>query len=84
MRWIEPYFPLSHGVPRVDDRRIISGIIFVIRNGLQWRDAPVEYGPPKTIYNRFIRWSRLGVFDTIFAGLAAKGGKGGQARPVDD
>jgi len=75
MRWIKPYFPLSHGVPRVDDRRIISGIIFVIRNGLRWRDAPSEYGPPKTIYNRFIRWSRLGVFNKIFAGLAAKGGK---------
>ena len=55
MRRIEPYFPLSHGVPRVDDRRVISGIIFVIRNGLRWRDAPAEYGPPKTIYNRFIR-----------------------------
>ena len=37
MRRIEPHFPLSHGVPRVDDRRIISGIIFVIRNGLRWR-----------------------------------------------
>jgi len=75
MRRIEPYFPLSHGVPRVDDRRIISGIIFVIRNGLRWRDAPAEYGPHKTIYNRFIRWSRMGVFNKIFAGLAAKGGK---------
>ncbi|QHD67509.1 IS5 family transposase [Sphingobium yanoikuyae] len=75
MRRIEPYFPLSHGMPRVDDRRIISGIIFVIRNGLRWRDAPADYGPPKTIYNRFIRWSRLGVFNKIFAALAAKGGK---------
>jgi transposase len=75
MRRIEPCFPLSHGVPRVDDRRIISGIIFVIRNGLRWRDAPQEYGPHKTIYNRFIRWSRLGVFNRIFAELAAKGGK---------
>ena len=75
MRRFEPYFPLSHGVPRVDDRRIISGIIFVIRNGLRWRDAPGEYGPPKTIYNRFIRWSRLGVFNKIFAGLSAMGGK---------
>lgn len=55
MRRIEPYFPLSHGVPRVDDRRIVSGIIFVIRNGLRWRDAPNDYGPHKTIYNRFIR-----------------------------
>jgi len=72
---IEPYFPLSHGVPRVDDRRVISGIIFVIRNGLRWRDAPKEYGPHKTIYNRFIRWSRLGVFNRIFAALSAKGGK---------
>ena len=52
---IEPYFPLSHGIPRVDDRRIVSGIIFVIRNGLRWRDAPVGYGPHTTIYNRFIR-----------------------------
>ena len=75
MRRIAPYFPLSHGVPRVDDCRVISGIIFVIRNGLRWRDVPAEYGPPKTIYNRFIRWSRLGVFDKIFAALAAKGGK---------
>ena len=45
MRRIEPFFPLSHGVPRVDDRRVISGIVFVIRNGLRWRDAPREYGP---------------------------------------
>ncbi len=75
MRRIELYFPLSHGVPRVDDQRIISGIIFVIRNGLRWRDAPKEYGPRKTIYNRFIRWSRLGVFNRIFAALSAKGGK---------
>lgn len=74
MRRIEPYFPLSHGVPRVDDRRIVSGIVFVIRNGLRWRDAPTDYGPHKTIYNRFIRWSRLGVFNRIFAGLAAEGG----------
>jgi putative transposase len=75
MRRIEPYFPMSHGIPRVDDRRIVSGIVFVIRNGLRWRDAPPAYGPHKTIYNRFIRWSRLGVFNRIFAELAAKGGK---------
>ena len=74
MRRIEPYFPLSHGIPRVDDRRIVSGIIFVIRNGLRWRDAPAAYGPHKTIYNRFIRWSRLGVFNRIFAALAAEDG----------
>ena len=75
LRRIEPYFPMSHGVPRVDDRRVISGIVFVIRNGLRWRDAPKDYGPHKTIYNRFIRWSRLGVFNRIFAALSAKGGK---------
>ncbi len=68
---IEPYFPLSHGVPRVDDLRVISGIIHVIKRGLQWRVAPSDYGPPKTLYNRFVRWSRMGVFDKIFSGLAA-------------
>ena len=62
----------------MDDRRVISGIIFVIRNGLRWRDAPKAYGPHKTIYNRFIRWSRLGVFDRIFAALAGKAGKPGR------
>ena len=75
MRRIEPYFPLSHGFARVDDRRVISGIVFVIRNGLRWRDAPPGYGPHKTIYNRFVRWSRLGVFNNIFAELTRKGGK---------
>ena len=75
MHRIKPFFPLSHGVPRVDDRRVISGIIFVIRNGLRWRDAPGAYGPHKTIYNRFVRWSRLGVFNRIFAELARQAGK---------
>ena len=73
MERIKPCFPLSHGVPRVDDRRLISGIIFVIRIGCRWRDAPGDYGPHKTIYNRFVRWSRLGVFNKIFAELASKG-----------
>jgi transposase len=73
MQRIEPFFPLSHGVPRVDDRRVLSGILFVIRNGLRWRDAPAAYGPHKTIYNRFIRWSRLGVFNRILAELASRG-----------
>ena len=73
MRRIVRYFPLSHGVARVDDRRIVSAIVFVIKNGLRWRDAPPEYGPHKTIHNRFVRWSRLGVFNKIFAALARKG-----------
>jgi transposase len=52
MRRIEPYFPLSHGIARVGDRRIVSAIVFVIKSGLRWRDAPRDYGPHKTIYNR--------------------------------
>jgi putative transposase len=72
---IKPFFPLSHGVPRVDDRLIVSAIIFVIKNGLRWRDAPRTYGPHKTIYNRFIRWSRLGVFNRIFVELAGHAGE---------
>ena len=74
MARISPFFPLSHGIPRVDDRRVISGIIFVIRNGLRWRDVPPSYGPHKTIYNRFIRWSEMGVFGRIFVELAKGGG----------
>ena len=73
MRRIEPYFPLSHGIPRVDDRRIVSGIIFVIRNGLRWRDAPKDYGPHKTLYNRWKRWGEMGVFLRMMEGLAAEG-----------
>src|ERR1700679_470529 len=75
MRRIEGDFPLSHGIARVDDRPIVSALVCVIKNGLRWRDAPPDYGPHKTIYNRFVRWSRLGVFNKIFAELARKGGK---------
>jgi transposase len=75
IRRIAPYFPLSHGVPRVDDQRVVSGIIHVVRNGLRWRGAPAEYGPHKTLYNRFLRWSRLGVFNRIVAGLAGRVGE---------
>ena len=74
MRRRSPHFSLSHGIAHVEDRRVLSGIIYVIRNGLQWRDAPAPYGPHKTLYNRFVRWSRMGVFDRIFAALAAEGG----------
>ncbi|SET48432.1 transposase, IS5 family [Nitrosospira multiformis] len=64
---IKPYFPLSHGVLRINDLRVISGIMYVIRNGLQRKNAPHQ-----TLYNRFVRWSRLGVFNRIFAELAGK------------
>jgi transposase len=72
MRRIEPFFPRSRGLPRVDDRRVVSGIVYVIRHGLQWRDAPRGYGPHKTLYNRSVRRSRLGVFERIFAALVAE------------
>lgn len=72
---IKPYFPRSHGRPRVDDRRVISGIVHVIRNGLRWRDAPEVYGPHKTPYNHFMRWSRIGVFCRIFESLVGEGPK---------
>lgn len=74
MRRIEPFFPTPRGLPRVNDRRVISGIVYVIRNGLQWKDAPRAYGPHKTLYNRFVRWSRRGVFERIFAALAGEAG----------
>ncbi len=69
---ISPYFPLAHGGTRVDDRRVISGIVFVLRNGLRWRDAPRGCGPHKILYNRFVRWSKLGAFDRIFANLSTE------------
>ncbi len=75
MARLEPYFPKSHGKPRVDDRRVLIGIIFINRNGLRWRDAPAEYGPHKTLYNRWKRWSDKGVFARIMVGLAAEHGE---------
>jgi transposase len=73
MERLEPYFPKSHGKPRVDDRRVLSGIIFVNRNGLRWRDAPKDYGPHKTLYNRWKRWGQMGVLTRMMEGLSASG-----------
>ncbi len=70
---LRPFFPKSHGKPRVDDRRVLSGIIFVNRNGLRWCDASREYGPPKTLYNRWKRWGDMGVFARMMEGLASEG-----------
>lgn len=72
MARLRPFFPKSHGVPRVDDRRVLSGIIFINRNGLRWCDAPKEYGPAKTLYNRWKRWGDMGVFARIMEGLASE------------
>lgn len=73
MARLRPYFPKSHCKPRVDDRRVLSGIIFVNRNGSRWRDAPKEYGPHKTLYNRWKPWGEMGVFLRMMEGLAAEG-----------
>jgi transposase len=70
MARLEPFFPKSHGNPRVDHKRVLSEIIFINRNGLRCRDAPKEYGPPKTLYNR---WSDKGIFARMFVALAKPG-----------
>jgi transposase len=71
---IEPYLPRDvRGKERVDDRRVISGILHVIKSGCRWCDCPPEYGPPTTIYNRFARWAERGVWEGMFRALAAKG-----------
>ena len=69
MARLQPYFPKSHGKPRVDDRRVLSGIVFVNRNGLRWCDAPKDYGPHKTLYNRWKRWSERGIFLRMSIGV---------------
>ena len=69
---LSPYFPKARGKPRGADRRVLSGIIFIQRNGLMWKHAPKDYGPPKTLYNRWKRWSRMGVFATIMTELSAQ------------
>ena len=67
---IEPLLPTNQpGAHRVDDRRVISGIIHVLRTGCRWQDTPSAYGPATTIYNRFHRWSQRGIWQALFAGL---------------
>lgn len=75
MARLEPFFPMSQGKPRGDDRRVLSGIILINRNGLRWCDAPREYGPPKTLYNRWKRWGDKGVFARLMEGLDSEGGE---------
>ena len=59
------------GVPRVDDRRVLNGIFWVLRSGAPWRDLPERFGPRTTCYNRFVRWRKLGVWDRIFEAVSA-------------
>lgn len=73
---IEPHLPTdTRGKERVDDRRVISGIVHVLQAGCHWKHAPRDrYGPHKTLYNRFVRWTRKGVWDALFHTLALAGG----------
>ena len=75
---IQPLLPNKpRGVPRVDDRRVLNGIFWVLRSGARWADLPERYGPPTTIYNRFNRWRRAGVWDRLMdAIVAAHDGRG--------
>lgn len=71
---IEPHLPKNQpGARRVDDRRVISGIVHVLKTGCRWRDVPPEYGPHTTIYNRFNRWSRRRLWTHILAALVEVG-----------
>ena len=72
-RQIEPHLPTDvRGKARTDDRRIISGILHVLKSGCRWKDCPPEYGPPTTVYNRFVRWAERGVWERLFRTLAGR------------
>ena len=80
---IEPLRPTNtRGLKRVDDRRVLSGIVQVIRSGGRWADAPEAYGPRKTLYNRYVRWAERGIWEAIFSALA--GGDGAPDRLMID
>ena len=64
--------PHGLGKKRVDDRRVVNGIFYVLRTGSPWRDLPERYGPYTTVYNRFNRWAKRGVWLAMFEALAAK------------
>lgn len=69
---IEPLLPNKpRGVPRVDDRRVLNGIFWVLRSGAPWRDLPERHGPRTTCYNRFVRCRKAGVWDLMMAAITA-------------
>jgi transposase len=69
---IKPFLPNKpRGVPRVNDRRVLNGILWVLRSGAPWRDLPENFGPYTTCYNRFVRWRRAGVWQQIMNALTA-------------
>jgi transposase len=79
-RRIQPLLPQKRrGAHRVDDRRVISGIMHMLRSGARWRDCPSQYGPYTTIYNRFNRWSRQGIWLAMFKALTGRSGVIGTA-----
>lgn len=70
---IEPLLPQDvRGKKRVDDRRVLSGIVHALRNGGRWSDCAGVYGPKKTLYNRFVRWAERGIWEGIFSALAGE------------
>lgn len=80
---IQPLLPTDvRGKKRADDRRVISGILHVLKSGCRWCDCPPEYGPPTTIYNRFVRWARRGVWENMFRELADRG-RSGETQMID-
>jgi transposase len=82
-RQIEPHLPTDvRGKDRVDDRRVISGILHVLKSGCRWCDCPLEYGPYTTIYNRFVRWAERGIWERLFRELAA-GGRSTHIQMID-
>lgn len=69
---IEPLLPNKpRGVPRVDDRRVLNGILWRFRTGSLWAEIPERYGPSTTCYNRFVRWRKAGVWDRLLAAVSA-------------
>ncbi|MBZ0163738.1 MAG: transposase [Notoacmeibacter sp.] len=73
LKRIHHLFRKPRGVARADDRKVFSGIIHVIRNGVRWRDAPPDYGPHKTLYIWWARWARMGVFTRFLTELTSEG-----------
>ena len=71
---VQPLLPTDvRGIKREDDRRVISGIVHVLKSGCHWSECPAEYGPHTRIYNRFVRWARRGIWENLFRELADKG-----------
>ena len=80
---IAPLLPTDvRGKKRVDDRRVISGILHVLKSGCRWCDCPPEYGPHTTIYNRFVRWAERGVWERLLRALARRG-RSAQMQMID-